>query len=233
MVVCSGEASSSVASSRSPTVSESLRASSVVGLGRSDCSRLRPGFQFSVAEHPRATFNQAFVLTSVTHHGVQPHVLHREAAGSFRYHNELRCIPEGTCFRPPRVTPRPEIRGTQSAVVVGTSGEEIYTEPYGRVKVQFHWDREGKHDENSSCWIRVSQPWAGKAWGSVAIPRIGQEVVVSFLEGDPDRPIITGRVYNDDNMPPYELQIRKDEDHWHMVNFIRSLGEDELAALLG
>ena len=108
-------------------------------------------------------------------------------------------------YRPPRVTPKPIVQGPQTAVVVGKAGEEIWTDKYGRVKVQFHWDREGKRNENSSCWIRVSHPWAGKGWGAVAIPRIGQEVIVDFLEGDPDQPIITGRVYNAEQMPPYEL----------------------------
>src|SRR5580698_10031417 len=107
--------------------------------------------------------------------------------------------------RPPRSTPKPLVKGTQTAVVTGKSGEEIWTDKYGRVKVQFFWDREGKKDEKSSCWIRVSQPWAGKNWGAINIPRMGQEVIVEFLEGDPDRPLITGRVYNDEQMPPYKL----------------------------
>jgi type VI secretion system secreted protein VgrG len=106
-------------------------------------------------------------------------------------------------FRPKRITPKPFVQGPQTAVVVGPAGDEIYTDEFGRVKVQFHWDRRGKQDENSSCWIRVSHPWAGKGWGSVATPRIGQEVVVDFLEGDPDQPIITGRVYNAENQPPF------------------------------
>ena len=112
---------------------------------------------------------------------------------------------------PKRLTPKPFVQGPQTAVVVGPGGEEIYTDKYGRVKVLFHWDREGekKKDENSSCWIRVSQPWAGKAWGGVTIPRIGQEVIVDFLEGDPDQPIITGRVYNAEQMPPYALPANK------------------------
>jgi type VI secretion system secreted protein VgrG len=97
------------------------------------------------------------------------------------------------------------VHGSQTAVVVGPSGEEIYTDKYGRVKVQFHWDREGKKDANSSCWVRVSSAWAGKSWGAIAIPRIGQEVIVDFLEGNPDRPLITGRVYNNEQMPPYSL----------------------------
>ncbi len=108
-----------------------------------------------------------------------------------------------------RLTPKPFVQGPQTAVVVGPAGEEIYTDKYGRVKVQFHWDRDGKKDENSSCWIRVSQPWAGKSWGTIATPRIGQEVIVDFLEGDPDQPIITGRVYNAEQMPPYELPANK------------------------
>ena len=106
-------------------------------------------------------------------------------------------------FRPQRLTTKPFVQGPQTAVVVGPSGDEIYTDEYGRVKCQFHWDRLGKQDENSSCWIRVSHPWAGKGWGAVATPRIGQEVIVSFLEGDPDRPIITGRVYNAEQTPPF------------------------------
>jgi type VI secretion system secreted protein VgrG len=108
-------------------------------------------------------------------------------------------------YRAPRVTPEPIIWGPQTAVVVGKSGEEIWTDEYGRVKVQFHWDRYGQSDEESSCWVRVSTSLAGKTWGAIAIPRIGQEVVVEFLEGDPDRPIVTGSVYNKDQMPPYGL----------------------------
>jgi type VI secretion system secreted protein VgrG len=108
-------------------------------------------------------------------------------------------------FRPKRTTPKPFVQGPQTAVVVGPAGDEIYTDKYGRVKVQFHWDRYGEKNENSSCWIRVSHPWAGKAWGGISLPRIGQEVIVDFLEGDPDQPIITGRVYNAEQMPPYAL----------------------------
>jgi type VI secretion system secreted protein VgrG len=103
------------------------------------------------------------------------------------------------------VTPKPFVQGPQTAIVVGPSGEEIYTDKYGRVKVQFHWDRLGKRDENSSCWVRVSQPWAGKNWGTISLPRVGQEVIIDFLEGDPDQPIVTGRVYNGEQMPPYAL----------------------------
>jgi type VI secretion system secreted protein VgrG len=112
-------------------------------------------------------------------------------------------------FRPARVTPKPIVQGAQTAIVVGKAGDEIYTDEHARVKVQFHWDRQGKNDENSGCWIRVAQTWAGKQWGAIHIPRIGQEVIVDFLEGDPDKPIITGRVYNGANMPPYDLPANK------------------------
>jgi type VI secretion system secreted protein VgrG len=108
-------------------------------------------------------------------------------------------------FRPPRLSRKPRMEGPQTALVVGPAGEEIWTDSLGRVLVQFDWDRLGKHDEKSSCWIRVSQAWAGARWGAIHIPRIGQEVIVDFLDGDPDRPIITGRVYNADNPPPYDL----------------------------
>src|SRR4029453_17173961 len=125
------------------------------------------------------------------------------------YQNEFSCIEVATPFRPARTTPRPVMHGVQTAKVVGPAGEEIFVDEYGRVKGQFHWDREGKWDENSSCWIRISQDWAGKNWGIVSIPRIGQEVIVSFLEGDPDQPVITGRVYNAEQMPPYALPANR------------------------
>jgi len=112
-------------------------------------------------------------------------------------------------FRPVRLTPKPIVQGPQTAIVVGPKGEEIYTDEHARVKVHFHWDRHDKSDQDSSCWVRVSQHWAGKTWGSIHIPRIGQEVIIEFLEGDPDRPIITGRVYNADQVPPYGLPANK------------------------
>ena len=127
--------------------------------------------------------------------------------GGAEYQCQFVAMSSKQQFRPKRLTAKPFMQGPQTAVVVGPAGDEIYTDKYGRVKVLFHWDREGekKKDENCSCWVRVSQPWAGKAWGGVTIPRIGQEVIVDFLEGDPDQPIITGRVYNAEQMPPYEL----------------------------
>ncbi len=125
------------------------------------------------------------------------------------YECRFECMPADVSYRPARVTPWPSVRGTQTARVTGPSGEEIYTDEYGRVKVKFNWDREGKHDENSSCWIRVSQGMAGGQYGMMFLPRVGQEVVVDFLEGDIDKPIITGRVYNADQMPPYKLPDEK------------------------
>ncbi len=121
------------------------------------------------------------------------------------YQCEFSTIPSDQQYRPPRRTPKPFVQGPQTAVVTGPSGEEIFTDKYGRVKVQFHWDRLAKNDEKSSCWVRVSHPWAGKNYGAIHIPRMGQEVVVDFLEGDPDQPLITGRVYNAEQMPPWEL----------------------------
>jgi type VI secretion system secreted protein VgrG len=138
-------------------------------------------------------------------HSARDGSIRGDGEGGFEYTNTFRCIPSDAVFRPVRSTRKPLIAGAQTAVVVGPAGEEIYTDAYGRVKVQFHWDREGKADEKSSCWIRVAQVWAGKNWGVTFHPRIGQEVVVEFLEGDPDRPLITGSVYNADQTPPYEL----------------------------
>ena len=180
----------------------------IVISGSSACAGFTPGYRFDLRDHYRRDFNKSYVLTSVSHSANQGNNYRSSAegaSGSFYYANRFQCIPFPTPFRPPRVTPRPFVRGSQTAMVVGPAGEEIYVDQYGRVKVQFHWDREGKRDENSSCWIRVSQNWAGKRWGGIFIPRIGQEVIVDFLEGDPDQPIITGRVYNGESMPPYEL----------------------------
>ena len=121
------------------------------------------------------------------------------------YRCSFTCVRAAEQFRPKRLTPKPIVQGPQTAKVVGPDGAELHTDSYGRIKVHFHWDRHSKDDKESSCWVRVSHPWAGKNFGFVAIPRIGQEVVVDFLEGDPDRPLVTGRVYNQDNMPPWDL----------------------------
>jgi type VI secretion system secreted protein VgrG len=151
--------------------------------------------------------NKSYLLTEV-HHVASVGGSYTDGVGgdaSSSYSNRFVCIPHAVPYRPRRMTPKPVIQGVQTAVVVGPSGEEIWVDKYGRVKVQFHWDREGKRDEKSSCWIRVSQNWAGKRWGAMFIPRIGQEVIVSFLEGDPDQPFITGSVYNAEQVVPYDL----------------------------
>ncbi len=172
--------------------------------GESNARTMVSGHKFELTDHERDDQNGEYVLLSVTHSGAQTGFSSGETQES-RYLNVFTAIPEGVPYRPPRITPKRLVGGPQTAIVVGRAGEEITTDKYGRVKVQFHWDRRGKGDENSSCWVRVSQPWAGKTWGAINIPRIGQEVVVDFLEGDADRPIITGRVYNAIEMPPYPL----------------------------
>jgi type VI secretion system secreted protein VgrG len=163
--------------------------------GTSYCWAFRPGCKFTLAGHARSDMNAEYLLTAVSHHGDQ----------TTEYTNSFDAIASSVVFRPPRLTTRPRIYGSQTATVVGKSGEEIWTDQYGRIVVQFHWDQVGQNDEKSSCWIRVSQTWAGKGWGSMFIPRIGQEVIVSFLEGNPDRPIVTGCVYNAQQVVPYTL----------------------------
>lgn len=174
--------------------------------GSGNCRSFASGYKFHLDEHLRNDQNGDYLLTEVTHSASSGDSYSGSGNGSQEtYSNHFTCIPAAVPFRPQRLTPKPVVQGLQTAVVVGPAGEEIYPDKYGRVKVQFFWDRLGKKDENSSCWVRVSQPWAGKNWGAMNIPRIGQEVIVDFLEGDPDRPIITGRVYNDEQMPPYAL----------------------------
>src|SRR5215468_1758706 len=177
-----------------------------VARGTSDCRAFSVGYKFKLTDHYRSDLNQEYVLTSLRH-GAHHNLGFTSGSADTApvYENSFECVPVSTPIRPPRRTPVPVVQGCQTAVVVGPSGEEIFTDKYGRVKVQFHWDREGKKNENSSCWVRVSYPWAGKAWGGIQIPRIGQEVIVDFIEGDPDRPIITGRVYNAGEMPPWDL----------------------------
>jgi type VI secretion system secreted protein VgrG len=174
-----------------------------IGHGVSTCMPFTAGSRFTMSGHFRSDQNTSYVLMRVKHESIEN--FYRNSGAEAQYTNTFECLPDGATFRPSRVTPKPLIHGAQTAQVVGKPGEEIWTDKYGRVKVQFHWDREGKKNEDSSCWIRVAQEWAGKRWGSIFLPRIGQEVIVSFLEGDPDRPIITGRVYNAEQMPPDEL----------------------------
>lgn len=166
------------------------------------------GHKFDLRNHYRPDLNQPYLLTQVQHWATGGDFL---AGGQPQsdYRNTFVCIPFSLPYVPQRATPLPTVRGSQTALVVGPRGEEIHVDEHGRVKVQFFWDREGKKDEKSSCWVRVSTAWAGKAWGTIEIPRIGQEVIVDFIEGDPDRPIITGRVYNAEQVPPYTLPANK------------------------
>jgi type VI secretion system secreted protein VgrG len=157
----------------------------------------------SIEEQAQA--DGVYLLTSVRHNFGQPPASTSQNGQTFSYRNSFSCTPAGLPYRPLRTVPKPVIAGTQTAVVVGPPGEELYVDKYGRVKVQFFWDREGKRDLDSSCWVRVAQVWAGQHWGAHFWPRIGQEVVVAFEEGDPDQPLIVGSVYNAQNLPPYEL----------------------------
>jgi type VI secretion system secreted protein VgrG len=162
-------------------------------VGESDCRALAPGGRFTLSQHESADANVTWVVSSVVHE-----------ADHSRYRNRFEAFPADTAWRPPRVTRRP-LMPTQTATVVGKQGEELWTDQYGRVKVQFHWDRDGKNDERSSCWVRVAQPWASKRFGMQFMPRIGDEVVVTFVDGDPDRPLVTASVYNAANLPPYAM----------------------------
>lgn len=192
---------------------ESLQTTKEIGSGESDCRRFVPGHRFTLAQHDRPSFDREYLILYVHHTGNQPQAMGAEAAGRGEkevfYKNQFRCIPSEVPYRPPRTTPRPTIPGLQTAMVVGPQGEEIYTDKYGRVKVKFHWDRSEQRNEGSSCWVRVKQASAGPNWGMLFLPRVGHEVIVEFLEGDPDRPLVTGGVYNGENMPPYALPDEK------------------------
>src|SRR5436190_3939208 len=170
---------------------------------------LTVGALMNLEHHTREDQNREYLIVSGSYDLSFENYESLPDAGGTSYQCAFAAMPSSQQFRPKRSTPKPFVQGPQTAVVVGPGGDEIYTDKYGRVKVQFHWDRLGKQDQQSSCWIRVSSPWAGKAWGGIAIPRIGQEVIVDFLEGDPDQPIVTGRVYNAEQMPPYELPANK------------------------
>lgn len=179
--------------------------------GASQCLHFSSGFKFSLSGHYRSEMNdQSYVLTTVSHAANEPvGTSGGGGGGGFSYSNNITCVPYDVPYRPLPVTPKPIINGVQTAIVVGPDAEEIHTDEHARIKVQFPWDREGKKNENSSCWIRVSQPWAGAGWGGMFIPHVGHEVIVNFVEGDPDRPIITGRVYHGTNRPADTLPDQK------------------------
>jgi type VI secretion system secreted protein VgrG len=178
--------------------------------GQASARGLAAGHTFKLKNHPRPDQNREYLITGVSLHvDAGEYASGGGGAGGEFFSCNFTCIDKAQQFRPVRLTPKPIVQGPQTAIVVGPSGEEIYTDEHARVKVHFHWDRHDKSDQDSSCWVRVSQYWAGKTWGMIHIPRIGQEVIIEFLEGDPDRPIITGRVYNADQTPPYDLPANK------------------------
>lgn len=178
--------------------------------GQANARGLASGSTFKLKNHPRDDQNREYLITGVSLHADAGEFSTAGSGNTKEFFScNITCIDKSQQFRPARLTPKPVVQGPQTAIVVGPGGEEIYTDAYARVKVHFHWNRHDKSDQDSSCWVRVSQYWAGKTWGSVHIPRLGQEVVVEFLEGDPDRPIITGRIYNADQTPPYALPANK------------------------
>jgi len=181
--------------------------------GQSNCMDFRSGYKFTLEDHFRDSLNTDYTILGVEHHAKNTSYRGGRVE-PFEYSNRFDAIPNATPYRPPRRARKPVMDGVQNAVVVGKSGEEIWTDQYGRVRVQFFWDRDGTADENSSCWCRVAYPWAGKNWGFITIPRIGQEVLVHFLDGDPDRPIIIGSVYNAVQMPPYALPDHQTKSTW-------------------
>jgi type VI secretion system secreted protein VgrG len=179
----------------------------VTGIG--NARGIASGALFTLAKHPREDQNKEYLIVATNQHLQATGYETNGREATEEYTCSFQATDAKEPFRAPPTAQKTRVSGPQTAIVVGKSGEEIWTDNYGRVKVQFHWDRLGKNDENSSCWVRVAQIWAGKNWGWVTLPRMGQEVVVDFLEGDPDQPLITGRVYNQDNMPPYDLPSNK------------------------
>jgi type VI secretion system secreted protein VgrG len=228
-----GYATQKLGKQRAKVRLEGLRATAWLGQGESSCRRFVPGSTFQLEEHPLGDLNSKYLLIQVHHHGrqPQPHIGGSQksaAAEREGYWNTFSCIPASTPFRPPRTTPRPFIAGPQTARVVGPSSEEIYTDEHGRIKVQFHWDREGKRNEYSSCWMRVAQSWAGEGWGALFLPRIGQEVVVEFLEGNPDSPLVVGSVYNGDHPTPVALPDEKTKSTLRSSSSPGNAGSNEL-----
>ncbi|RKJ85675.1 type VI secretion system tip protein VgrG [Aeromonas veronii] len=188
---------------------DALRADAVTGNGRSTEAGLMPGLSFMLSEHPAPSLNIAWQVVHVTHTGKQPQALEEEGGSEPTiYYNDFGVVKARTTWRA-QMPHKPMVDGAQIATVVGPAGEEIYCDKYGRIKLQFPWDRYGASDEHSSCWVRVGQAWAGGGYGMMAIPRIGHEVIVNFLEGDPDQPIVIGRTYHATNLPPEGLPANK------------------------
>lgn len=190
---------------------EALEVQAKVFSGSSNCRAMRTGHTFELQHHYEhdqdSPDDRRFLLLALHHEGANNY-RSANSAGAY-YVNHFTCIRSKIPYRPQPSTERPLLHGPQTAIVVGPPGEEIFTDSLARVKLQFHWDRYGQHDDNSSCWVRVAQAWASSGFGSIQIPRVGDEVVVSFLEGNPDRPLVTGSLYNSQNMPPWSLPQNK------------------------
>ncbi|SUB52171.1 type VI secretion system tip protein TssI/VgrG [Pasteurella testudinis] len=192
---------------------ESLRNDAHEGWGKSNSGAIQPGVLLALTAHPNPHLNTYWQPVAVKYNGQQPQAAEQEAGdGATTLHTEFSFVPRHQTWRPLQQV-KPRVDGPQIAMVVGPKGEEIYCDNFGRIRLQFLWDRDGQSDDHSSCWIRVTQPWAGKGWGMLAIPRVGQEVVVDFLDGDPDQPIVTGRTYHATNMPPGALPANKTQMH--------------------
>ncbi|WP_282344091.1 type VI secretion system tip protein TssI/VgrG, partial [Pseudomonas sp. PS02288] len=213
---------------------ERHRADYQLAEGDSDQPTLSSGHFLALAAHPRSAWNQLWLLDEVLHEGKQPQVLeesiHQEQAEGFTqgYRNHFSALPWDVPYRPPLNHPKPRILGSQSAVVTGPPGEEIHCDEYGRVKVQFFWDRHGQADDRTSCWLRVSSSWAGDRYGGIAIPRVGMEVLVSFLEGDPDQPLISGCLYHKEHVVPYALPANKTRSVFKTLSSPGGAGYNEL-----
>ncbi|HTQ05192.1 MAG TPA: type VI secretion system tip protein TssI/VgrG [Polyangiaceae bacterium] len=203
---------------------------------------LGTGSRFTLSQFPRDDQNKEYLVQSASYElRVSEYESNVTDDSESNFAFSFTALDAKRPYRAPRLTKKPVVEGPQTAIVVGQKNQEIFTDEYGRVKLQFHWDREGKHDENSSCWVRVSQLWAGTQWGAIHLPRVGQEVIVEFLEGDPDRPIVTGRVYNQENMPPYALPDNRtqsgiksrsssggDPNNFNEIRFEDKKGSEEL-----
>jgi type VI secretion system secreted protein VgrG len=190
---------------------EEVKAQEESAQGTSNCVRFIPGSTFSVCDHSFEELNQEYCLISVDHAGSQPNVYgeYSGIGGDYTYSNHFTAIPASTVYRTRRTIAKPLVHGLQSALVTGPEGAEIHTDEYGRIKVQFHWDREGRNNERSSCWLRTSQPWSGNGWGLTSLPRVGDEVLVDFMNGDPDWPIVVGSVNNAASPALYKLPANK------------------------
>ncbi|MGH7296641.1 MAG: type VI secretion system tip protein TssI/VgrG [Polyangiaceae bacterium] len=207
---------------------EQHRTGALRSRGASTCRHFAPGHRFRLFDHPEETLNREYVVTAVRHRGRESKDPAAKQRDALLYENRFRCVPVNVAYRPPR--PAPRLRQVlESAMVTGPAGSEIHPDEFGRIKVQFHWDRDGKHDEHSSCWLRVVQQWAGAAYGAQFIPRVGTEVLVSFVGGDPDRPVVVGSVYNTTHPVPFALPAEKTRSGWRTRSSLGGGGFNELS----